>query len=153
MRPQLRSSTEYRRRSSINASVDPLSAADPARRRSVNSAHTCQDGNLRRLSLAANSHGDPKYCTDSPVQSPFGVKSISGIGSPLALSNIILRRGSLPTRVNLSTRSLDRRQSSGRSVDPSKQDLNMYRLRVLIVCFFVIFVIGMLMLFFRSSSN
>lgn len=156
MRPaHIRTSTEHRRRSAANHGLEPLSCTDSTRRRSVNlSPSAAQDSGTRRLSLALNSHGDAKYGGDSPSQTQPTWKHLPGTSSPFSLSSIILRRSSLPARINHSTRILDRRRSSGlRSADPAQQELNIFRIKVLIVCFIITLVTAMLISFFRASNK
>ncbi|CAL1525960.1 unnamed protein product, partial [Lymnaea stagnalis] len=141
MRP-IRSSTEYRRRSSGN--VDSMNPMDPSRRRSVNLTHTnVQEVQARRFSLAT--HSDLGAIQGHPATR----------GVPFSFPSFILRRCSLPFRAGLSARPgvFKTRTLALSEADCRQQDLNLYRIKILVVGFVVILFIAILILFLPSSKQ
>lgn len=146
MRTHIRSSTEYRRRSSGNA--DSLSVVDPFRRRSMNltPGALLEVPTTRRFSLAASTVCGVKNGTDPNHH------SIKSTGSNFSFSSFISRRSSLPVRVGHTIRFADQRHSSSASYkDDIGQELNYFRIKVLVVCFVVGLSIAMFVLYLRAS--
>lgn len=159
MRPHIRSSTDFRRRSI--AGTQDTAGGDPLRRRStpanVNSSH---ESPFRRMSFTPSSQPNVRQGLISGLSRRFGrslsISSSSGVVRDCLPASKVTpqKRDSFSGftsdhRIKRLSESEDRRASS---LDCSRQSVNSFRIKILVISFVVVFIVIMAVRYLKSKT-